>query len=150
MLILAYAFTWQNSTSKTKLILSLQFRTRSSLSFRTELTVQDNSYISCKVMFEAKQLYYGQTSTAAKFSSQSFGLLINTQATLSPLNRKLKYCTAVILHILHSTEISRDTAHGVETCCGLDYWGAGVRVLVGSRIFSTPSKPALGHTQPPI
>jgi hypothetical protein len=33
---------------------------------------------------------------------------------------------------------------------GLDDRGVAVRVPVGSRIFSTASRPALGPTQPPI
>jgi hypothetical protein len=43
-----------------------------------------------------------------------------------------------------------DSSVGIATSYGLDDRGAGVRVLVGSRIFSTSSTPALGSTQPPI
>jgi hypothetical protein len=39
---------------------------------------------------------------------------------------------------------------GIATSYGLDDQGIGVRVPVGSRIFSTSSRPALGSTQPPI
>jgi hypothetical protein len=39
---------------------------------------------------------------------------------------------------------------GIATGYGLDDGMAGVRVPVGSRIFSTSSRPALGSTQPPI
>jgi hypothetical protein len=45
---------------------------------------------------------------------------------------------------------SRDNAVGTANGCGLDDLGVGVRVLVGSRIFSALSRPALGRTQPPI
>jgi hypothetical protein len=44
----------------------------------------------------------------------------------------------------------RDSIVSIATCCGLDNQRVGVRVLVGSRIFSTSSRPALGSTQPPI
>jgi hypothetical protein len=37
---------------------------------------------------------------------------------------------------------------GIATGYGLDDRGVGVRVPVGSRIFSTSSRPALGSTQP--
>jgi hypothetical protein len=39
---------------------------------------------------------------------------------------------------------------GIATSNGLDDRGVRVRVLVGSRIFSTLSGLALGFTQPPI
>jgi hypothetical protein len=39
---------------------------------------------------------------------------------------------------------------GIATGYGLGDRGVGVRVPVGSRIFSTSSRPALGSTQPPI
>jgi hypothetical protein len=39
---------------------------------------------------------------------------------------------------------------GIVTGYGLDDRGVGVRVPVGSRIFSTSSRPTLGSTQPPI
>jgi hypothetical protein len=39
---------------------------------------------------------------------------------------------------------------GIAAGYGLDDRGVGVRVPVGSRIFSTSSRPALGPTQPPI
>jgi hypothetical protein len=45
---------------------------------------------------------------------------------------------------------SRDSAVGIATGYGLDDRGVGVRVPVGSRIFSTSSRPAVGPTQPPI
>jgi hypothetical protein len=44
----------------------------------------------------------------------------------------------------------RDNAVGITTGYGLDDRGVGVRVPVGSRIFSTSSRPALGSTQPSI
>jgi hypothetical protein len=45
---------------------------------------------------------------------------------------------------------SRDSSVGIATGYGLDGRGVGVRVTVGSRIFSTSSRPALRPTQPPI
>jgi hypothetical protein len=45
---------------------------------------------------------------------------------------------------------SRDSVVGIATGYGLDSWGVRVRVPIGSRIFSTSSRPALGPTQPPI
>jgi hypothetical protein len=47
---------------------------------------------------------------------------------------------------------SQDSAVGIATGYGLDERGVGVRVSVGSRIFSSPRRPdrALGSTQPPI
>jgi hypothetical protein len=48
---------------------------------------------------------------------------------------------------------SRDSVVGIATSYGLDDWGVGVRVPVGSRIFSSPNHPsrtALRSTQPPI
>jgi hypothetical protein len=39
---------------------------------------------------------------------------------------------------------------GIATSYGLDDRGIGVRVPVGSRIFSSPDRPALMSTQPPI
>jgi hypothetical protein len=45
---------------------------------------------------------------------------------------------------------SRASVVGIATGYGLDERGVGVRVPVGSIIFSTSSRPALGSTQPPI
>jgi hypothetical protein len=45
---------------------------------------------------------------------------------------------------------SRDSAVCIASGYGLDDLGVGVRVPVGSRIFSKSSRPALGPTQPPI
>jgi hypothetical protein len=45
---------------------------------------------------------------------------------------------------------SRDSSVGIATGYGLDDRRIGVRVPVGSRIFSTSSIPILGPTQPPI
>jgi hypothetical protein len=44
---------------------------------------------------------------------------------------------------------SRDSVVGTATDYGLDDQGSEFRVLVGSRIFSTSSRPTLGSTQPP-
>jgi hypothetical protein len=46
--------------------------------------------------------------------------------------------------------MSQDSSVGIATGYGLGDRGVGVRVPVGSRIFSTSSRPALGSTQPPI
>jgi hypothetical protein len=51
---------------------------------------------------------------------------------------------------MNTTLVSRDSAVGIVTGYWLDDRGVGVRVPVGSRIFSTSSRPALGPTQPPI
>jgi hypothetical protein len=45
---------------------------------------------------------------------------------------------------------SRNSIVGRATDYGLDDRGVGVRVPIGSRIFSTSSRPALGPTQLPI
>jgi hypothetical protein len=45
---------------------------------------------------------------------------------------------------------SKDSVVGIATGYGLDDRGVGIRVPVGSRIFSTSSKPTLGSTQPPV
>jgi hypothetical protein len=45
---------------------------------------------------------------------------------------------------------NRDSVVDIDTGYGLDDRGVGVRVPVGSRIFSTTSRPALPPTQPPI
>jgi hypothetical protein len=61
----------------------------------------------------------------------------------------LKYRVDFIL--LHKEiKISRDSPVGIATGYGLDDRGVGVRVPVGSRIFSMSSRPALGPTEPPI
>jgi hypothetical protein len=54
--------------------------------------------------------------------------------------------------MLHYATRSRDSLVSIETTYVLVDRGVGVRVPVGSRIFSFPmsSKPALGYTQPPI
>jgi hypothetical protein len=45
---------------------------------------------------------------------------------------------------------SRDSSFGIATGYVLDDRGVGVRVPVGSRIFSMSSRSAVGPTQPPI
>jgi hypothetical protein len=55
--------------------------------------------------------------------------------------------------IKHRTSLvgSRDSVVGIATSYGLDDRGVGVRVPVGSRIFSSPDRPdRLRSTQPPI
>jgi hypothetical protein len=46
--------------------------------------------------------------------------------------------------------MSRVSVVGIAIGYGLDDSGVGVLVLVGSRIFSALSRPALRSTQPPI
>jgi hypothetical protein len=46
--------------------------------------------------------------------------------------------------------LSWDSVVGITIGYGLGDRGVGVRVPVGSRIFSTSSKPALGFTQRPM
>jgi hypothetical protein len=46
--------------------------------------------------------------------------------------------------------VSRDSVVGIATSYGLDKRGVGVRVSVGSRIFSTSSRSALRSIQPLI
>jgi hypothetical protein len=48
------------------------------------------------------------------------------------------WITKVLLWMYHK---SRHSAVGIATGCGLDDRGVGVRVLVGSRIFSSPRRP---------
>jgi hypothetical protein len=65
------------------------------------------------------------------------------------------YCFEIIKLnlVLYSVLRNGRTRHsvvGVATGYGLDDRGVGVRVPVGSRIFSTSSRPTLGSTQPPI
>jgi hypothetical protein len=50
----------------------------------------------------------------------------------------------------NKTQRSRDSAVSIAIGYGLGHRGVGIRVLVGSRIFFTSSRPALGPTQPPI
>jgi hypothetical protein len=48
------------------------------------------------------------------------------------------------------SQLIRDSVVGIATGYGLDDRGVGVRVPVGSRIFSTSSRPALGPAHLPI
>jgi hypothetical protein len=63
------------------------------------------------------------------------------------------YSYSVLSHLtlcnLYSSTRSRGSSVGIATDYGLDLW-FGVRVLVGSRIFSTSSVPVLGFTQTPV
>jgi hypothetical protein len=43
---------------------------------------------------------------------------------------------------------TRDSVAGIATGYGIDDRGVGVRAPVGSRIFSTSSRPALGPNHP--
>jgi hypothetical protein len=58
-----------------------------------------------------------------------------------------KFLTQSILFFILA---SRDSVVAIATVYGLDGQGIRVRVPVGSRIFSTSSRPAMGSTQPPI
>jgi hypothetical protein len=51
-------------------------------------------------------------------------------------------------HFLVTCFRYRDSVVGITTSYGLDVLGVAVRVPVGSSIFSTASRPALGSTQP--
>jgi hypothetical protein len=55
-----------------------------------------------------------------------------------------------VLVLLYTLTVSRDSSVGIATGYELDHRGVGVRVPVGSRLFTTSSTPALGSTQPPI
>jgi hypothetical protein len=55
-----------------------------------------------------------------------------------------------ILTVLSIGWGSWDSVVGIATGYELDDGGVGVRALIGSRMFSTSSRPALGPTQPPI
>jgi hypothetical protein len=60
---------------------------------------------------------------------------------------------SVFFMTLHNTanDLGAGMAVGTTTSYELDDQGVGVRVLVRSRIFSSPlSRPAKGSTQPPI
>jgi hypothetical protein len=52
--------------------------------------------------------------------------------------------------LIHMHYGSRNSVVGIATAYGLDDPGIGVRVPVGSRIFSTSSRSALGPAQPQI
>jgi hypothetical protein len=62
----------------------------------------------------------------------------------------LRYLYRPIFKNLHSWYVCRDSVVGLTTGYGLENRGVGVLELVGSKIFSTSSRPALGSTQPPI
>jgi hypothetical protein len=53
-------------------------------------------------------------------------------------------------HIYSLLRQSRNSVVGIATDNGMDDRRFAIRVPVGSRIFSTSSRPALGPTQPPI
>jgi hypothetical protein len=57
--------------------------------------------------------------------------------------------TLLPIHVLLLV-VSRGNVVGIATGYGLNDRGVGVRVAVGSRIFSASSRPVLGPTQPPI
>jgi hypothetical protein len=49
--------------------------------------------------------------------------------------------TNILFEFLTAMIKSRDSAVGIATCNGLDDRGVGVQVPIGSRIFSSPSRP---------
>jgi hypothetical protein len=51
---------------------------------------------------------------------------------------------------MNNIMVRQDSVVGIATGYGLGDRGVGVGVPVGSRIFSTLSRPALGSTQPPV
>jgi hypothetical protein len=55
------------------------------------------------------------------------------------LNKQINICT-----------LSRYSVVGTATGYGLDNQGVGVRAVVGSRIFSSPRRPDVEPTHPPI
>jgi hypothetical protein len=57
------------------------------------------------------------------------------------------YC---VYYYVYCIQLAQDSVVSIVTGYGLDDRGVRVRVLVGSRIFSVLSRPALGSTQPPI
>jgi hypothetical protein len=61
-------------------------------------------------------------------------------------------CLNILLTFLISHYLRRDSAVGIATGYGLDDRGAGFRVPVGSRIFSSPRRPdpRPGPTQLPV
>jgi hypothetical protein len=73
---------------------------------------------------------------------------------------QLEYCSIITLEsqaslnslnlVLYSYSWIGDSAVGIATDYGLDKRGVGVRVPIGSRIFSMSSRPALVSIQPPI
>jgi hypothetical protein len=56
------------------------------------------------------------------------------------------------MYFYQITKRSRNSAVGIETGYGVDDQGVGVRVPVGSRIFSSPRRPdrLWGSTQLPV
>jgi hypothetical protein len=65
-----------------------------------------------------------------------------------PVDLKCAIHNKIVL--LLGTLRSRDSSVGIATGYGLDDRTVEVRIPVGSRIFSTMSRPALGSTQPPF
>jgi hypothetical protein len=64
-------------------------------------------------------------------------------------SKNMSSCPHILRQINACTD-RRDSAVGIATGCGLDDRVVGVRVPVGSRSFSTSSRPALRPTQLPI
>jgi hypothetical protein len=56
----------------------------------------------------------------------------------------------LLIIIIQLNSVQFSSVVGIATGYGLNDRGVRVRVAVGSRIFSTPSRPTLGSAQPPI
>jgi hypothetical protein len=87
----------------------------------------------------------------------------SSDRTVSAVGRQVHCCTTKHSYLCNITNVwyifrcslylkgYYNSVVGIPTGYGLDDRGVGVRVPVGSRIFSsTLSRPALGPTQPPI
>jgi hypothetical protein len=83
--------------------------------------------------------------------SSSWNCMVERNSVVTYTYHKvsLHYNTKIITIIIIIIG-SRASIVGIATGYGLDDWKVGVRVPVGSRIFSTSSRPALGPTQPLI
>jgi hypothetical protein len=70
---------------------------------------------------------------------------------ITSMSSRVSFASLVIYSsvssVLHSKR-SWDSVVGIATACGLDDQGFGVRVLVGSRIFSSPRRPDWLWVQP--
>jgi hypothetical protein len=68
------------------------------------------------------------------------------------LSRKEWLIFIYLSEVLHGAHRSRDSVVDIATGYGLDDRGVGVRIPVGTRVFSSPRSPDRfwGSTQPPI
>jgi hypothetical protein len=74
--------------------------------------------------------------------------LAKIQGNASVLETILKVCYNLNNVII--SNMSQESAVGIAIGYRLEDQGVGVLIAVGSRIFSTSSRPVLGPTQPPI